>query len=241
MASTFRYYFGSDSDSDSGPAIDVEPLSHDNYLNWSPRVKFILRREKLWDIVSGAETPPPSTAPPYEITSFHDRQSDALMILESTAPITGLVHCGVRSVNHTDPKVLWDRIRDGYRQRQNVWSIRHELYNIQLEDCEDVVDYTDKINYLVRKYNFAKGDNKEDGWMADDEHTFFYINGLPESWLDAEIGFRLDKTLYDNPEKLGKAMRTYENSKRWLRDEKRRNVSCWKCRGKGHYRNQCPN
>jgi hypothetical protein len=62
-----------------------------------------------------------------------------------------------------------------------------------------------KIDMLVDKYNFAKGDT-ENGRMLDDEHTFFYINGLPESWREAIIGFRLNKSLVDSPKDLEMAI-----------------------------------
>ncbi|KAF8542458.1 hypothetical protein BDD12DRAFT_825010 [Trichophaea hybrida] len=222
--------------------VEVEHLSDDNYFDWSTTIEHVLRFEKLWDIVSGDESQPPPTAAPDEIRSFRRRKNRAMAFIGLTAPSSGLVSCGVysRASNHTDPKELWDTIRESYRRIQSLWNIRRRLYHLRLENCEDVLDYTGKINHEVMKYNFAKGDTEE-GRMANDEHTFFYINGLPESWKEAEVMFRLNRSLINNPEELEKEMRTYEESTRWLREARMRDVTCWKCGENGHYRNQCPN
>ena len=117
----------------------------------------------------------------------------------------GLCHCRVYTTDHTDPKELWDKIREGYRRTLHVWHLRQELYNLQLQVCKCVLNYMMKIDMLVEKYNFAKGDT-ENGRMPDDEHTFFYINRLPESWREAIFGFRLNKSLVDSPKDLEMAI-----------------------------------
>jgi hypothetical protein len=110
-----------------------------------------------------------------------------------------------------------------------------------LEEHRDVMDYTMKIDELVQRYNFAKGD-KEEGRMADDEHTYFYLNGLPESWKDAEKGFWLNDELVGNPQKLERAMHAYEMNLRPVREKETKfiNVTCYRCGEKGHYKTHCP-
>ncbi|KAF8252009.1 hypothetical protein K440DRAFT_636192 [Wilcoxina mikolae CBS 423.85] len=113
-STTFRLCTSdSDSDSDSGLAFKVDHLSHDNYFIWSFDLKHVLCRDNLWDIVSGAETSPPPTAPPAKAESFRRRQSRALGFIKLTAPATGLYHYGVYSTDGMDPKELWDKIQEG--------------------------------------------------------------------------------------------------------------------------------
>jgi len=223
-------------------ALNIEQnlLSDDNYLSWSHLLKLILDSEGLWEIVSGEEPPPLPTAPPDEVASFRRNRRRALSIILLAAPATELYRYGIHSKDETDPKELWDKLKEGYRRRLHVWSIRQELYSVRLEECERVIRYTGKIKGLVHKYNFAKGDTEE-GRMADDEHAFILVNGLPDSWRDAVIGFWLDKSLVNSPDRLEMAMRDYEISISFLREERTRNVTCYRCQEKGHYRNQCPN
>jgi hypothetical protein len=237
-STTFQLYiYGYDSD--TGIDCEVPHLTSTNYLTWSSKVEIVLRCENLLNVVNGSESPPPLTASHAQRGSFRDRQHRALKVIQMCAPSNILCNYGgPYSAEDADPKELWDAIREGYRRTLHVWRIRRELYGVRLEDFRDVMDYTMKIDALVRKYNFAKGDRED---MAADEHTFFYLNGLSESWKEAEMGFWLNDELVRSPEKLEKAMRAYETNLRWAREDKWSNVTCYRCQQKGHYRNQCPN
>jgi hypothetical protein len=218
---TFPIYFGDynsfdsdSSDSESGYTYEVPDLTTENYLDWSFKAEEVLERSRkncnLWPVVSGAERAPESG----DIAAFKLRQLEALNIIRQCIPPTMQLYYGVNADSGADPKVVWDSIRDTYRNSLHPWTIRRELYSSRLENFDSVIAYTIHIDWLVRKYNlaFEKAPEKK---ITNEEHTSLYLHGLPESWntvmMAWQSGDNSDVLLRD-PQKLTRAMRRYERS-----------------------------
>jgi hypothetical protein len=239
--------------------FEVPDLTDDNYLLWYRRLEVVLQAYsgRLWPLVSGSETAPdPETSSDDARKTFKRRQGIAVCLIARCIPTHMHAYWGITGVQ--DPKVMWDKVRETYRGWLHPWIVRREMYSIRRENFPSVDDYTLKIDSLVLKYNFAVEDDPE-RTVPEEEHTFLYVNGLPDSWEIPKLAWMMDNTgLIRDPLRLAISMRDIDKMREMREDrqkedarkrkreedalqiERDRNVKCFRCRERGHRKNNCP-
>jgi len=192
-----------DSD-DSDPAIQIPQLSEDNYTEWSFHVRKLLQLDpdKLWDVVSADYEPTEA--------NLARRQRAEELIMRAIGNKSN--RC------EGNPKKLWNTIKEDARKMHTSYSIRLRLSTTFLDKFPSVMEYTRKIDTLVQLLEFTKSRDAE--WrIPDDEHTFWYLHGLPESWNEyvqemkvrsAVLDENNERNIMFNHEQLRGVLRVYE-------------------------------
>jgi hypothetical protein len=75
------------------------------------------------------------------------------------------------------------------RKSLHPCGIQGEMSCVRLDNFANVLEYMTKIITLVHEYDFAVEDAPEMK-ITKEEHTFLYVNGLPESWKNSVLIWR---------------------------------------------------
>ena len=221
---------------DSGSGIQIPELSEDNYRQWSCHVQQALQLhpDKLWDVVSSDDEPTKANL-------LRRQRAEALIMLAIGNKFKSYRY----SEYEGNPKKLWGAIKEDARRRHTPYSIRLRLSTTFLDKFPSVMDYTLKIDTLVQLLEFTKSRDAE--WrMPKDEHTFWYLHGLPESWNEYVQEMMVGNIMSDesdprnimfNHQQLRKVLRAYEIR---LCEGRNRQRTCLKCKQKGHIQRDCP-
>jgi hypothetical protein len=83
-----------------------------------------------------------------------------------------------------DAKALWDQLKEDYKSKAklNVWALQDEMSAVRLSDCENVQEYTSKIQSYVNDFNLCADSDSSTGsdTMLKSEHTYYLMKGIPK-------------------------------------------------------------
>ena len=117
-----------------------------------------------------------------------------------------------------DAKALWDQLKEDYRSnvKMNVWSLRDEMSAVRLCECENVQEYTSKIQSYVNHFNLCADTDSSStgsGKMPKSEHTHCLMKGVPkdDDWrCFTHLMYNMIDTQADKPEEVVVKMRSRE-------------------------------
>ena len=223
--SLVTYYLPWHDPDDPASGIQIPELSEDNYTEWSLHVQRLLQLDpdKLWNVVGADDEPT-------EANLVHrQRAEDVIMqaIGQKSYRYEG-------SPEYKDnPKKLWDTVKKDALKMHSPISLRLRLSTTYLGKFPSVTEYTRKIDTLVKLLELIKSRDSE--WRMDsDEHAFWYLHGLPESWNEYVQELRVKNAVLDqsdesnsmsNHKQLKEELRAYEGRLR-EREERDRHKTC---------------
>jgi hypothetical protein len=77
---------------------------------------------------------------------------------------------------------LWDQLKKDYtsKLKLNVWALRNEMSAVKLRNCENIQQYTSKIQRNVNDFNcWANTDSSTCSvTMPKSEHTYYLMKGV---------------------------------------------------------------
>jgi transcription initiation factor IIF auxiliary subunit len=106
-------------------------------------------------------------------------------------------------------KALWYQLKEDYKSKVklNVWALRNEMSVVKLSICENVQEYTSKIQSYVNDFNLCAETNRSTGHgtMLKSEHTYYDMKGKPkdDDWMFfTQLMYDKIDSLADKPEEI---------------------------------------
>jgi hypothetical protein len=83
--------------------------------------------------------------------------------------------CGVQK----DGKALWDQLKEGCKSKVklNVSALCDEMSAVKLSNCENVQEYTSKIQGYVNDFNLCE--ESSTGTMPKSERSYYLMLSIP--------------------------------------------------------------
>src|SRR5271163_2273950 len=186
LASSYRTPYG------------FEKLNDGNYATWAFDVKYQFLKEKLWDLVSGIESPPvrrvpvstavetaPSTADAPAALQTDEEYATALSVWEDKVNAAYLIFVTTIVVRlqapvrqATSPADAWNRLRDLYAPTGLQWrfALSRQLYSLHKESSISMQQH--EIAYDAIVEDLARA-----GKILDPEDlAITYLNMLPDTY-----------------------------------------------------------
>ena len=228
--------------------VTVPKLEADNYYSWSYRMEMRLRKLGVWSIVKGQESRPSGSDSNKVVKGWVTRMELALNEIVSAVGDSQLVHTRVSM----DPSVVWERL-ESIHMSQGLGSIISMWQRFfQLKKSEEVTmqahaasirEYADRLTGL--------GDSPSETLMVA-----VLLISLPESYspLIVSLDTHPDRTKFDfvvqrciNEEarqlSISSLKQSSSQNAAYVADSKqkrdKKDVTCYKCHKKGHYKNKC--
>jgi len=229
----------------------VPKLEADNYYAWSYRMEMRLRKLGVWSIVNGQELRPSGSNNHKTVKGWVTRMELALNEIVSAVGDSQLVHTRVSM----DPNVVWERLESIHMSQGlgSIISIWQRFF--QLKKSEEVMiqahaasirEYADRLTGL--------GDSPSETLMVA-----VLLISLPESYspLIVSLDTHPDRTKFDfvvqrciNEEARQLSIASSKQSSgssdqnsAFSADSKpkrdKKDVTCYRCKKKGHYKNEC--
>lgn len=241
----------------SGGSSRFELLHDSNWYTWKYRMEMHLFRKDLWSIVSGEEARPSSGA---RVQAAWDKRSK-LAAAEIALHVSDLQLPLIRKT--TDPREMWRILRETHENAgwANRMALMRRFLMLRKGEVESMQDHLNRF----QDYYQALIDVKVD--ISDMLKVTVLLASLPaeyENIVTAIESYIETTTVTD--EKSGEqtlAPNFDYVMRRLLNEEKRRNlleeqqgdsalvartkrrrpreeITCFECKEKGHYRNECP-
>ena len=229
----------------------VLKLEADNYYGWSYRMELRLRKLGVWSIVNGEESRPPGSNNHKTVKGWVTRSELALNEIVSAVGDSQLVHTRVSM----DPSIVWERLESVHMSQGlgSVISMWQRFF--QLKKTEEVTiqahtasirEYADHLTGL--------GDSPSETLMVA-----VLLISLPESYsplivsLDthpdrAKFDFVVQRCINEEARQLsithskqssGSSGQNIAFSAESKPKKDKKNVTCYRCHQKGHYKNEC--
>jgi hypothetical protein len=93
-----------------------------------------------------------------------------------------------RSLEHqfgvqNDANALRDQLKKDFKAKGNlnVWALRDEMSAVKLSNCENVQEYTSKIQSYANGFNLCADTNSSTGrgTMPQSKHSNYLMKGIP--------------------------------------------------------------
>jgi len=223
-------------------------LNADNYYAWSYRMEMRLRKLKVWNVVTGAESRPPGSDNHNVVKAWVNRQEVALNEIVNEVGDSQLVHTRVSM----DPHVVWERLKDVHMSQGlgSIIAAWQKFFQLKKSDGTSVQAHAATLRELADRL-LGLGDGPSETLMVA-----VLMLSLPESYnsLIVSLDSHPDRSDFDfvvqrciNEEarqssgqssKRSWTNEAYQADAKPKRDKK--DVTCYNCQKKGHYRNECP-
>jgi hypothetical protein len=159
-------------------AISIKKFHVTYYKSWSLEIKILLEQKQVLTIVNGTEEAP-NAKDRTEYKAWNKQhgitRSTILLAMERSLH----QQYGIQK----NAKALWDQLKEDYKSKVklNVWALRDVMSAVRLSDCEDVQEYSSKIQRCINDFNLCAITNSSStgsGTMPKSEHTYYQMKGV---------------------------------------------------------------
>lgn len=222
----------------------IQKLNGDNYQLWQHKVKMMFIRDKTWPVINEAEKKEGDD----DYAEWLEKDASALAAINMLVEDSQLVHI----MDATKAKEAWDILKD-YNQKSSLSSrvyLQRKLYNLHLPESGNMEEHITEFLMIVNKLS-ATGKKFDDFDLA-----CTLLCSLPESYntlvtslegrSEKEITLDLvkGKLIGESNNRSNKQVFVRENYEERetamkVTDFSNKNVECFWCRCKGHYKREC--
>jgi len=219
-------------------------LGNDNYYAWSYRMEMRLRKVGVWAIVDGTESMPQGSPNSKVVKAWRTRVDLALNEIIGEVSDGQLVHTRVSR----EPKVVWDRLKEVHESQGlgSVISTWQKFFQMRKANDVSIQAHAGAIREVADRLT-GLGDEPSEALMVA-----VLMLSLPVSYgaLVISLDSHADRTKFDfvvqhclNEEARQLSLESSMPSvalhaaPKPRRDKK--DIVCFKCGKKGHYRNEC--
>lgn len=222
-------------------------LDNSNYYAWSYRMEMRLRKLGVWTIVSGEESRPPGSDNHKVVKGWRTRVDLALNEIIGEVGDSQLVHTRVSR----DPSVVWERLRATHMSQGlgSIIATWQRFFLSKKADNVSVQAHAGSIREIADRLT-GLGDGPSETLMVA-----VLLLSLPESYgslvisLDSHpsnhnFDFVVQRCMNEEARQLMESSGKDSQSQAYHVDGKRprkdrKDVTCYRCQKKGHYRNEC--
>jgi len=109
---------------------------------------------------------------------------------------------------------MWDLLKENYKSKvkKNVSALSDEMSAVKLRDCENVQEYTSKMQRYVNDVNLCANSSTGSGTMPKSKHTYYLIKGIPkdDDWrFMTQLMYDKSDTRPANPDEIVMMMRVH--------------------------------
>jgi len=131
-------------------AITIKKFDGTDYKSWRLEIEILLEQKQVLGIVDDKEEAP-DTKDGTEFKAWKKQHGIARSTILLAMERSLQQQYGVQK----DAKALWDQLKEDYKSKVklNVWGLGDEMSAVRLSDCENVQEYTSKIQSYVNDFN----------------------------------------------------------------------------------------
>ena len=140
--------------------ISIMKFDGMHYKSWSLEVEILMEQKQVLGIVDGTEEAPDAN----DGTEFKASKKQH-GIARSTILLAMEWSLQQQYGVQKDAKALWDQLKEEYKSKVklSVWALRDEMSAVRLSDCENVQEYTSKIQSYVNDFNLCTDTDSSTG------------------------------------------------------------------------------
>ncbi|CAD6227288.1 GSCOCG00006076001-RA-CDS [Cotesia congregata] len=154
-------------------SIKIDPLTADNYDTWKVHMRAILKKNYLWEYVSG-ETPRPGVAELDKLREWKKMdgkaESDTLLAISASElrPYAGL----------GSSKAVWDKLKENFESRgaTRISTLLKKCINTKMDEGADVRKHVTEFCETAKKLKETDID------IPDQMLVMLLLSSLPESY-----------------------------------------------------------
>jgi len=198
-------------------AISITKFDGTDYKSWSLEVEILLEQKKVLGIVNNTEEAPDAKNAKNvtEFKAWKKQHGIARSTIHLVMERSLQQQYGIQK----DAKALWDKLKEHYKSKLklNVLALRDEMLAVKLSDCENVQEYTSRIQSYVNDFNLCADTNSSSstggGTMPKSESTYDLMKGVPtdDDWrFFTQLMYDKIDTRADKPEEIVTKMKAHE-------------------------------
>lgn len=213
----------------------VTKLNGDNYSVWAKKMEFMLRREKLWDVVKkkGDSTEKADS-------DWDDRDEKAHATIGLCIEDNQLVHLG----NSTSAHDAWEKLKHHHQKStlSNIVFLYKQLFRLHLEEGGNMDDHISELLTHINKLTALSE------VLSDKLQASLLLSSLPESYSalvnslecrdekDFTLDFVKGRVLDEYGRRKEKSTASSETA---LKVSGKVNSGCFFCNAPGHIKKNC--
>jgi gag-polypeptide of LTR copia-type/Zinc knuckle len=234
---------------DSGKRL-IAKLNNDNYYAWSYRMEMRFRKLGVWSLVNGTEDRPQGSDNTKVVKAWRTRMDLALSEIVSEVEDEQLVHTRISR----DPAEVWARLASIHISQGlgGIISTWQKLFQMKKAADISIQQHVSSVRELADRLA-GLGDSPSDSLLVS-----VLMLSLPPSYSSLVISLDSHSQVLDfdfvaqrcmNEEARQLSMQdpeasTSNQTTAFVAQTKprrdRKEITCFKCGKKGHYRNECP-
>ncbi len=223
----------------------IVPLNSSNYPTWKTQCKMTLIKDNLWSIVGGTETLPDTNEGNAQ-TNFNRRKDKALavIVLAVNPSLLYLLNDPVC------PCAVWKKLEDQFQPKTwaNKLHLRRKLYSLRLTPGTSVQEHCKRMIEMFNELAVL-GDP-----VSEEDRVVHLLASLPESFnmlvtaLEAnkdvpEMETVIERLMHEERKQTEQCESGAEAGlfvKKKGQKSKAQGPMCFKCKGFGHIKKNCP-